>query len=138
MKIQKHVTLWSDEPVAISSSSHQISFLHSFHHNILCSSIIITTFHHQRYFFNRNWFQLSGHPNGSCTFLIWVSLTWLFCEYDEPKVQILKHKLEPLGITLDNNSCLSGMYHNLYCPKVSTSLFSMYLVFMWVLFCFVS
>ncbi|KAL5097748.1 hypothetical protein RYX36_002075 [Vicia faba] len=36
--------------------------------------------------------------------------------FDEPKVQILKHKMEPLGITLDN-SCLPGNYHNLFCPK---------------------
>ncbi|KEH28494.1 nucleic acid-binding protein, putative [Medicago truncatula] len=32
------------------------------------------------------------------------------------KVKILKHKVEPLGISLDN-SCLPGNYHNLFCPK---------------------
>lgn len=66
------------------------------------------------------------------------SLTWLcklFCEdgamehvfdnnnnFDEPKVKILKQKMEPLGINLDN-SCLPGKYHNLFCPKVSTFIF---------------
>ncbi|XP_027187265.1 primase homolog protein isoform X2 [Cicer arietinum] len=36
--------------------------------------------------------------------------------FDEPKVKILKQKMEPLGINLDN-SCLPGKYHNLFCPK---------------------
>ncbi|PNY15187.1 hypothetical protein L195_g011879 [Trifolium pratense] len=36
--------------------------------------------------------------------------------FDKPKVIILKQKMEPLGISLDN-SCLPGKYHNLYCPK---------------------
>ncbi|RYQ79225.1 hypothetical protein Ahy_Scaffold6g107930 isoform A [Arachis hypogaea] len=33
-----------------------------------------------------------------------------------PKVEILKQKMELLGINLDN-SCLPGQYHNLFCPK---------------------
>ncbi|KAK2394676.1 primase protein [Trifolium repens] len=37
-------------------------------------------------------------------------------DFDKPKVIILKQKMEPLGISLDN-SCLPGKYHNLYCPK---------------------
>ncbi|XP_045800386.1 primase homolog protein-like isoform X1 [Trifolium pratense] len=36
--------------------------------------------------------------------------------FDKPKVIILKQKMEPLGISLDN-PCLAGKYHNLYCPK---------------------
>ncbi|CAL5184201.1 unnamed protein product [Lathyrus oleraceus] len=36
--------------------------------------------------------------------------------FDEPELKILKQKMEPLGITLDN-SCFPGKYHNLFCPK---------------------
>ncbi|XP_061357008.1 primase homolog protein-like [Gastrolobium bilobum] len=36
--------------------------------------------------------------------------------FGSPKVKILKQKMEVIGITLDN-SCLPGLFHNLYCPK---------------------
>lgn len=35
---------------------------------------------------------------------------------DDPKVRILKQKMELLGINLEN-SCLPGQFHNLFCPK---------------------
>ncbi|KAI9070500.1 hypothetical protein K1719_047537, partial [Acacia pycnantha] len=35
---------------------------------------------------------------------------------DMPRVDILKQKMQLLGIDLDN-SCLPGQYQNLFCPK---------------------
>lgn len=57
---------------------------------------------------------------------LWPSLTSLLalCEDDAamPRVDILKQKMQLLGIGLDH-SCLPAHFHNLFCPKVSFLMF---------------